>query len=87
MGSSHQEIATLRARVETVEQQDMVTQDSLMIARDRITLLQISLGAAQIDITDLLESHRVDRLEMAELRSRAHDIEVILWEIERHLGP
>ncbi|GJS08827.1 hypothetical protein Tco_0365623, partial [Tanacetum coccineum] len=40
-----------------------------------------------IDITDLLESHRVDRLEMAELRSRAHDIEVILLEIERHLGP
>ncbi|GKC60703.1 hypothetical protein Tco_1088301 [Tanacetum coccineum] len=111
LGSSHQEIVALRARVETLEQQDRVTRDSLRIARGRITrlqlravaaeqqatdlqdsqraemtgqdvealdawaeaieqraeALQISLGATQIDITDLLESRRDDRLEMAEL--------------------
>ncbi|GJV54197.1 hypothetical protein Tco_1449938 [Tanacetum coccineum] len=39
-----------------------------------------------MDITDLIESCRADRLEMAELRSRAHDIEANFWEIERHLA-
>ncbi|GKC01313.1 hypothetical protein Tco_0987449, partial [Tanacetum coccineum] len=40
--------------------------------------LQISLGATQMDITDLLESRRADMLEMAELQSRAQNIEASL---------
>ncbi|GJT06207.1 hypothetical protein Tco_0840669 [Tanacetum coccineum] len=72
------DIVALRARVETLEA-EMTEQD--------VEALQISLGAAQMDIIDLLESRRADRLEMAELRSRAEDIKAILWEIERHLGP
>nr|GEY50529.1 hypothetical protein [Tanacetum cinerariifolium] len=43
-------------------------------AEQRAETLQASLGVAQIDITDLLESCKADRLEMAELRSRALDI-------------
>ncbi|GKE64831.1 hypothetical protein Tco_1518992, partial [Tanacetum coccineum] len=39
--------------------------------RQQVEALQISFGFAQMDITDLLESRRVNRLEMAELRSRA----------------
>ncbi|GKF46228.1 hypothetical protein Tco_0136030 [Tanacetum coccineum] len=45
-----------------------------------------SLRVAQMDITDLRESRRADRLEMAELRSRAQDIEARLWEIKMHFG-
>nr|GEZ82243.1 hypothetical protein [Tanacetum cinerariifolium] len=41
MTSSEQETMTLHARVETLEQHDMVTQDSLRFVRDRITLLQL----------------------------------------------
>ncbi|GJT98624.1 hypothetical protein Tco_1094142 [Tanacetum coccineum] len=100
---------TLRAKVESLEQHDVVTSESLRIARGGITRLQLqaivhtlkavmteqevealharaeaveqraealqaSLGAAQMDIKDLIESSRTDRLEMAELQSRAHDI-------------
>ncbi|GJW00234.1 hypothetical protein Tco_1555485 [Tanacetum coccineum] len=44
----------------------------------RAEVLQISLGATQMDITDLLESRRADRLEMAELWSRVQNIEASL---------
>ncbi|GKA30680.1 hypothetical protein Tco_0716985 [Tanacetum coccineum] len=37
-----------------------------------------------MDIADLRESRRADRLDMAELQSQAQDIEARLWEIERH---
>ncbi|GJT30532.1 hypothetical protein Tco_0910807 [Tanacetum coccineum] len=37
------------------------------VAEQRAETLHISLGAAQMDIIDLLESRRADRLEMAEL--------------------
>ncbi|GJY61447.1 hypothetical protein Tco_0462104 [Tanacetum coccineum] len=40
----------------------------------------------EIDIADLKDSRRADRLEMAELRSRAQDIEACIWEIERHFA-
>ncbi|GJS76699.1 hypothetical protein Tco_0726580 [Tanacetum coccineum] len=56
-----QDVETLHARAEATEAETL--QASLA-----------SVGAAQMDITDLLESHRSDRLEMAELQSRAHDI-------------
>ncbi|GJW67591.1 reverse transcriptase domain-containing protein [Tanacetum coccineum] len=55
--------------------------------RQRAEALQISLRFAQMDITDLLESRGANRLEMAELQSRALDIEASLWEIEMCLGP
>ncbi|GKA30681.1 hypothetical protein Tco_0716986 [Tanacetum coccineum] len=50
------ETVTLRARVETLEQHDMVTRDSLRIARDRITLLQLRAVAAKQQATDLQDS-------------------------------
>ncbi|GJS64849.1 hypothetical protein Tco_0679413 [Tanacetum coccineum] len=53
IGSSQQEIVALRARVETLEQQDMVTRDSLRIARDRITQLHIRAVADEQQAIDL----------------------------------
>nr|GEY94325.1 hypothetical protein [Tanacetum cinerariifolium] len=67
-----QEVEALRAKAEAADQ--------------RAKALQASLEAAQMDIRDLIESRRIDRLEMAKLRSRAHDIKASFWEIERHLG-
>ncbi|GKA45053.1 hypothetical protein Tco_0737849 [Tanacetum coccineum] len=67
-----QDIETLCARAEATEQ--------------RAKTLQVSLGAAHVDIRDLIESRRDDKLEMAELRSRAQDIEASFWDLERHLG-
>ncbi|GJS87738.1 reverse transcriptase domain-containing protein [Tanacetum coccineum] len=67
-----QVVEALCARAEAIEQ--------------RAEALHISLGAAQIDITNLMESRRADRLEMTELRSRAQNIEASIWEIKRHLG-
>nr|GEW18094.1 reverse transcriptase domain-containing protein [Tanacetum cinerariifolium] len=55
-------------------------------AKQRAEALHASLGAAQIDIAYLRESCRSDRLEMAELQSRAQDIKARLWEIKRHFG-
>ncbi|GKE09953.1 hypothetical protein Tco_1413504, partial [Tanacetum coccineum] len=55
-------------------------------AEQRAETLKISLGATRMDITDSIESRRADRLKMAELRSRAHDIKANFWEIERHLA-
>ncbi|GJZ90972.1 hypothetical protein Tco_0662899 [Tanacetum coccineum] len=84
-------ITLLQLRAVVAEQQatdlqEVAIQRVEMTEQD-VKALQISLGAAQMDITDLLESRRADKLEMAELRSRAEDIEAILWEIERQLGP
>ncbi|GJT15910.1 hypothetical protein Tco_0874616 [Tanacetum coccineum] len=47
--------------------------------------LQVSLGAARMDVRDLIESHEADEFEMAELRSRAQDIEASFWDFERHI--
>ncbi|GJR49564.1 hypothetical protein Tco_1400085 [Tanacetum coccineum] len=57
---TEQDIETLRARAEAAEQ--------------RADTLQVSLGAARIDVEDLIESREADRLEMAELRSRAQEM-------------
>ncbi|GJT92606.1 hypothetical protein Tco_1081451 [Tanacetum coccineum] len=85
---SEKDVLTLHARVESLEQHDVVTQGSLRIARDVETLhtraeaieqraeaLQASMGTAQMDVRDLIEFRGADRLEMAELRSRAQDKE------------
>ncbi|GJY35508.1 hypothetical protein Tco_0420886 [Tanacetum coccineum] len=49
--------------------------------------LQVSLGVVRMDVRDLIESREADMLEMAELRSRAQDIEASFWDLERHLDP
>nr|GEY59444.1 hypothetical protein [Tanacetum cinerariifolium] len=113
-----QERMTLRARVRSLEQHDLVTLESLKITRGRITwsqlrakyaeqeshdrktedgacradmterdiktlrggaeateqraeTLQVSLGAARMDVRDLIVSREADRFEMAELQSQA----------------
>nr|GEW38161.1 hypothetical protein [Tanacetum cinerariifolium] len=78
---SMQETMTLRARVGLLEQHDVVTRDSLRIARGRIT------RATRMDIKDSIESREADRFEMDELRSRVQDIKASFWDHERHLGP
>ncbi|GJX13758.1 hypothetical protein Tco_0205516 [Tanacetum coccineum] len=68
-----QDIETLRARAEAVEQ--------------RTETQRASLGAGRMDIRDLIKSREADMLEMAELRSQARDIEASFWDLERHIGP
>ncbi|GKE21483.1 hypothetical protein Tco_1432995 [Tanacetum coccineum] len=70
---TEQVVEALRARAEAAEQRAMT--------------LQASLGAARMDVKYLIKSREVDKLEMAELQSRAHDIEASLWDLEKHLGP
>nr|GEV92555.1 hypothetical protein [Tanacetum cinerariifolium] len=53
----------------------------------RAETLQVSLGAARMDVRDLIRSRKADRFEMAELQSQAHDIEASFWDLETHLGP
>ncbi|GKD59625.1 hypothetical protein Tco_1297134, partial [Tanacetum coccineum] len=86
--------AEQETRDEVRTQRAMMTKQVVeaLCARDeaiekRAEALHISLGAAQMDVTNLMESCRADRLETTELRSRAQDIEASIWEIERHLGP
>ncbi|GJR70698.1 retrovirus-related pol polyprotein from transposon TNT 1-94 [Tanacetum coccineum] len=65
------DIEASHARAETAEQ--------------RVETLQVSLGAARMDVRDLIESRKADRFEMVKLRSRAQDIEASFWDLERHL--
>ncbi|GKD77523.1 hypothetical protein Tco_1340144, partial [Tanacetum coccineum] len=44
-------------------------------AEHQAKTLHVSLGAARMDVRDLIESREADRFEMAELRSQAQDIE------------
>nr|GEY83868.1 hypothetical protein [Tanacetum cinerariifolium] len=67
------DIEALRYGDEAVEQRDET--------------LQVSLEAARIDVKDLIESREADRLEIAELQSRAQNIQASFWDINRHLGP
>ncbi|GJZ97450.1 hypothetical protein Tco_0669903 [Tanacetum coccineum] len=70
-----QETMTLHARVGSLEQHDMVTRESLKIARGRITRSQLRAEYAEQEVRELHEFRVTNRFEMAELRSRAHDIE------------
>ncbi|GJW32353.1 hypothetical protein Tco_0052385 [Tanacetum coccineum] len=56
-----QDIEAPHARAEAVEK--------------RAETLHVSLGAARMYVRDLVESREADRLEMAEIWSRAQDIE------------
>nr|GEU37270.1 reverse transcriptase domain-containing protein [Tanacetum cinerariifolium] len=55
LASAMQETMTLRARVGLVEQHDVVTQDSLRIARGRITRSQLRVEYAEQEVKELRE--------------------------------
>ncbi|GJW18236.1 hypothetical protein Tco_0025672 [Tanacetum coccineum] len=86
---SHDRQARDRARTQRT---DMIEQDieasraRVEAAEQRAKTLQVSLGAARIDVRDLIESREADRLEMAELQSQAQNIEASFWDLERRLG-
>ncbi|GJT55441.1 hypothetical protein Tco_0990495 [Tanacetum coccineum] len=54
-------------RVVMIEQEVEALRTRAEAAKQRAEALQASLGASQIDIIDLIESCRVDRLKMVEL--------------------
>ncbi|GKA88939.1 hypothetical protein Tco_0810751 [Tanacetum coccineum] len=66
-----QETVTLRAKVESMEQHDVVTRDSLRIARGRIIQLQLRAVYAEQEVRELQDFRVTDRLKILELRSRA----------------
>ncbi|GKD26832.1 hypothetical protein Tco_1233046 [Tanacetum coccineum] len=65
-----QETMTLRAKVRLLKQHDMVTQELLRIARDRITWSQLRVEYAEQKVKELREFWVTDRLEILQLRSR-----------------
>nr|GEU34537.1 hypothetical protein [Tanacetum cinerariifolium] len=87
LASAMQEKMTLRARVGSLEQHDVVTRESLRIARARITWSQLRVEYAEQEVKELREFRVTNRFEMTELRSRAQGIEASFWDHERHLGP
>ncbi|GJW06044.1 hypothetical protein Tco_1568467 [Tanacetum coccineum] len=87
LASAMQEIMTLRTRVGSLDQHDVVTQESLRIARGMITRSQIQAEYAEQKVRELREFWVTDRLEMDELRSQAQVRETSFWDLERHLGP
>ncbi|GJU66085.1 hypothetical protein Tco_1252344 [Tanacetum coccineum] len=73
--SVEQELVTLRAIVRTLKQHDEVTRESLRIARDRITLLQIEAVVTKQLASDLQDAQVTYRLEITELRRRVEDVD------------
>ncbi|GJV45510.1 hypothetical protein Tco_1430046 [Tanacetum coccineum] len=73
-----QETVTLRARVELLEQHDMVTQDSLRIDMGRITRLQLQAVYAEYEALELRDFWVIDRLKILELHNRAEYAETRL---------
>nr|GEU98885.1 transposon Ty3-G Gag-Pol polyprotein [Tanacetum cinerariifolium] len=65
------ETRTLHARVGLLEQHDVITQDSLRIARGRITRSQLRAVYAEQEVRELREFQVTDTLEIIELRSGA----------------
>ncbi|GJS67235.1 hypothetical protein Tco_0681799, partial [Tanacetum coccineum] len=72
-------------RTDMTEQDIEVSRARAEAAEQRVETLQVSLGAAWMNVRDLIESREADMFEMAELQSRAHDIEAGFWDLERHL--
>ncbi|GKB20037.1 hypothetical protein Tco_0853960, partial [Tanacetum coccineum] len=73
LASAMQETMTLRARVGSLDQHDVVTRESLKIARGRITRSQLRAEYAEQEVKELHEFRVTNRFEMAELRSREQD--------------
>ncbi|GJR59130.1 hypothetical protein Tco_1501292 [Tanacetum coccineum] len=80
------ETINLSARVGSLEQHDVVTRESLRIARGRFTLSQLRAEYAEQEVRELQEFRVTDRLKMAELRNRAQDIEASFLDLESHFG-
>ncbi|GJU50994.1 hypothetical protein Tco_1220549 [Tanacetum coccineum] len=80
------EMMTLHAKVRSLEQHDVVTRKSLRIARGRITLSPLRAKYIEHEVRELREFWVTEKIEMAELRSRAQEIEASLWDLKRHLG-
>nr|GEU98585.1 hypothetical protein [Tanacetum cinerariifolium] len=73
------DVEALRARLASVEQEtDYQVTDKL-----KITVVRSRVEYAETRLKQSHESRRADWLKMAELQSRAHNIEARLWEIER----
>nr|GEX71833.1 hypothetical protein [Tanacetum cinerariifolium] len=71
LASAMQETTTLRARAGFLEQHDVVTQDSLRIARGRITWSQLRAVYTEQEVRELQEFRVTDKLEIIELCSQA----------------
>ncbi|GKC45389.1 hypothetical protein Tco_1063111 [Tanacetum coccineum] len=76
---------TLRTRVRSLEQHDVVTRESLRIAKGKFTLSQLQAEYAEQEVRELREFWVTNRFEMDELQSRAQDIEASFWDLGRHL--
>ncbi|GJT14858.1 hypothetical protein Tco_0873564 [Tanacetum coccineum] len=73
---SHERQTRDRARLTDMTGQDIETLHAMAeAAEQRAETRQVSLGAARMDVRDLIEFREADKLEMAELRGRAQDIE------------
>ncbi|GJY29409.1 hypothetical protein Tco_0405176 [Tanacetum coccineum] len=70
-----QETMTLHDRIGLFEQHDVITRDSLRIARGRITLSELQVVYAEQEVRELREFQVTDRLEIIELHSRAGYVE------------
>ncbi|GJY43700.1 hypothetical protein Tco_0431913 [Tanacetum coccineum] len=80
------ETMTPRARVGSLEQNNVVTRESLRITKGRLTRSQLQAEYVEQEVRELWEFWMTDRLKITELRSRARDIEASFWDLERHLG-
>ncbi|GJY36905.1 hypothetical protein Tco_0422283 [Tanacetum coccineum] len=68
LASSIQKTMTLRARVGSLEQHDVITRESLRIARGRFTRSQLRAEYVEHEVRELREFRVTDGFEMAELR-------------------
>nr|GEX41938.1 hypothetical protein [Tanacetum cinerariifolium] len=78
LASAMLETMTLHPRVGLLKQHDMVTRDSLRIARGRITRSQLRAIYAQQEVRELQGFQVTDRLEIIKFCSRAEYAESYL---------
>nr|GEX00778.1 hypothetical protein [Tanacetum cinerariifolium] len=71
LASAMQETMTFRARVGSLEEHNVVTQESLKIARGMITRSRLRAEYAEQEVRELQEFQVTDELEILELRGRA----------------
>ncbi|GJW20035.1 hypothetical protein Tco_0027471 [Tanacetum coccineum] len=82
LASAMQETMTLRARVGSLEQHDMITRESLRISKGMFTRSQLRAKYVEKEVRELREFWVTDRFRMAKLRRRAHDRECSFWSYE-----
>ncbi|GKE47926.1 hypothetical protein Tco_1479184 [Tanacetum coccineum] len=81
LASAEQGTVTLRIRVGSLEQHDVVTRDSLRIFRGWITRLQLRAVFAKQEVLELLDFRVIGKLEILDLCSRAEYTETRLEQI------